>query len=63
MDIGLAAEFDEPHNLLQSPNGIFYGMVKALGPQEFNRLSQVAREKFDTKHTDDDEPDFQEIRL
>lgn len=46
MDTGRAAEFDEPHNLLQHRTGIFYGMVKALGPQEFNRLSRVAQEKF-----------------
>ncbi|XP_055304324.1 ATP-binding cassette subfamily C member 4-like [Sitodiplosis mosellana] len=50
MDTGRAAEFDEPYNLLQKQFGIFYGMVKALGPQEFNRLSQVACDKFYTVH-------------
>ncbi|XP_055302579.1 ATP-binding cassette sub-family C member 4-like isoform X2 [Sitodiplosis mosellana] len=65
MDTGRAAEFDEPHNLLQNQTGIFYGMVKALGPQEFNRLSQMAREKFNTvRDADfDDEADFEESRL
>lgn len=48
MDTGRAAEFDEPHNLLQNDNGVFYGMVKALGTQEFNRLSQMAQEKQST---------------
>lgn len=42
MDAGKAVEFDDPHNLLQNESGIFYGMVKALGEQEFNRLSQIA---------------------
>lgn len=56
---GRAAEFDEPHSLLQNHAGIFYGMVKALGPQEFNRLSQVALDKFNTVRG----VDFEEIRL
>lgn len=47
MDFGHAAEFDEPHNLLQNKDGIFYSMVEALGPQEFARLSQIAEEKSD----------------
>lgn len=59
MDTGRAAEFDEPHSLLQNHEGIFYGMVKALGPQEFNRLSQVAQDKFDTVRG----VQFEEIRL
>lgn len=50
MDSGRAVEFDEPHILLQKPLGIFYGMVKALGPKEFQRLSQVALEKFNVEH-------------
>ncbi|XP_031636272.1 multidrug resistance-associated protein 4-like [Contarinia nasturtii] len=45
MDLGRAAEFDKPHNLLKDDSGIFYSMVQALGPQEFNRLSQIAQEK------------------
>ena len=47
MDSGRASEFDEPHNLLKNQNGIFCGMVKALGEHEFERLSQVALEKFE----------------
>lgn len=46
MDSGHAAEFDKPHNLLKNENGIFYGMIKSLGPNEFVRLSRVALEKF-----------------
>lgn len=46
MDAGQAQEFDKPHNLLQDETGIFHSMVKALGQQEFKRLSQVAQEKF-----------------
>ena len=49
---GKAVEFDKPYNLLQNPNGIFYGMVKALGPKEFDRLSQIALEMIDADHSD-----------
>lgn len=59
MDSGQAAEFDDPHNLLQNEDGIFYSMVKALGAQEFSRLSQIAQQKFDS----DPGADLQEIRL
>lgn len=43
MDAGVAVEFDKPHNLLQNENGIFFGMVKALGSQEFKRLLEMAQ--------------------
>lgn len=46
MDAGRAVEFDEPHNLLQNEESVFCGMVKALGSQEFNRLSQASLEKY-----------------
>lgn len=46
MDAGNAVEFDAPHNLLQNSDGIFYGMVQALGDQDFEQLSQIALEKF-----------------
>lgn len=46
MDAGNAAEFDEPYSLLQNENGIFHGMVRALGDQEFDHLSKVALEQF-----------------
>lgn len=45
MDAGKSAEFDQPHNLLENQFGIFYGMVAALGAEEFNRLSLIALEK------------------
>lgn len=45
MDSGRPAEFDEPHVLLQNTNGMFYGMVKALGEHDFIRLTQIARDK------------------
>lgn len=48
MDAGSAAEFDKPYNLLQNSDGIFYGMVKALGRDDFERLSRVALEKHQT---------------
>ncbi|XP_031637724.1 multidrug resistance-associated protein 4-like [Contarinia nasturtii] len=42
MDSGRAAEFDDPHTLLQNGNDIFYGMVKSLGSDEFKHFSDVA---------------------
>lgn len=59
MDTGRAAEFDEPHNLLQNRWGIFYNMVKALGSQEFKRLCEMARDKFHQTHDDE----IEDIRL
>lgn len=44
MDAGKAIELDKPHNLLQNEDSIFYGMVKALGPNEFKHLSEIAQE-------------------
>lgn len=48
MDSGAIIEFDEPYNLLQNRKGIFYGMVKQLGPQEFKRLYQLASDNYVT---------------
>lgn len=48
MDAGSIVEFDEPHQLLQNRRGIFYGMVKALGGHEFNRLVRIAADNFET---------------
>lgn len=42
MDAGQAVEYDKPHCLLQNEDGVFYGMLKALGSQEFERLSELA---------------------
>ena len=65
MDTGRAAEFDEPHNLLRNQTGIFYGMVKALGPQEFHRLSRVALDKYNALREADveDDADFEVSHL
>lgn len=43
MNAGKAIEFDKPYNLLKQEKSIFRGMVEALGPQEFKRLSEIAR--------------------
>lgn len=59
MDSGQTAEFDNPHNLLKNENGIFYGMVQALGPKEFGRLSRIAQDKL----YDDHSVEVQETRL
>lgn len=42
MDSGKIIEFDKPYNLLTQENSVFRGMVEALGPQEFKRLSEIA---------------------
>lgn len=46
MDAGVAVEFDEPYSLLQNRDGIFRKMVEALGPQEFERLLSIAKDKY-----------------
>lgn len=46
MDAGVAVEFDEPYLLLQDKNGIFHGMVEALGSQEYERLLSMAKDKY-----------------
>lgn len=50
MDAGRAVEFDEAHTLLQNDAGIFSGMVKQLGSQEYARLAQVPLEKYNAYH-------------
>lgn len=47
MDAGTVSEFDKPHTLLQIDNGIFRGMVEALGSKELDRLQIIAKEKFE----------------
>lgn len=46
MDTGRAIEFDKPYNLFQNNRGNFYNMVKALGPHEFKRLTEIAQYQF-----------------
>lgn len=45
MNFGHVAEYDTPLNLLEKQDGIFAGMVKALGNSEYSRLSEIARNK------------------
>ncbi|KAJ6646999.1 ATP-binding cassette subfamily C member 4 [Pseudolycoriella hygida] len=48
MDGGVAVEYDAPFKLLSKANGVFKGMVEALGSHEFNRLlSMSQKEKTD----------------
>lgn len=46
LDAGVAVEFEEPYLLLQNQDGIFRKMVEALGPQEYDRLYAIAKEKY-----------------
>lgn len=45
MDAGVAVEFDKPYLLLQNKDGLFHKMVEALGPQEYDQLMTIAKEK------------------
>lgn len=47
LDTGAIVEFDQPHTLLKDEKGIFYGMAEATGSQEFEKLSHVAKEKYE----------------
>lgn len=46
LDAGTTVEFDAPYSLLQQKDGIFRKMVKALGPQEYDRLYTLAKDNF-----------------
>lgn len=48
MDDGKADQFGTPHELLQIKNGKFYDMVHTMGPQEVDRLTRIAAEKFES---------------
>lgn len=52
MDNGRIIEFGEPHCLLQNETNIFTSMVKVLGPTEYERLSSIAFEKYNSKAVD-----------
>lgn len=45
MDTGHIVELDEPHNLLKNKSGTFYGMIEALGIEDFSRLTIAALKK------------------
>lgn len=47
MDAGVAVEFDDPYSLMQNKDSIFRKMVEALGPQEYDRLYSLAKDKRD----------------
>lgn len=49
MKTGRIVEFDEPHALLQKPDGALRKMIKALGSNELDKLSQIAADKFHSK--------------
>lgn len=52
MDGLKTVEFATPHELLQRKTGIFYEMVQTLGPQELERLTRIAGDKFKSSHKD-----------
>lgn len=47
LDTGAIIEYDQPHVLLSNTNGAFHKMVEATGPQEFEKLSHIAKEKYE----------------
>lgn len=46
MEAGSAKEFDAPHILLETENGIFKSMVEATGAQECESLKKIAEQKY-----------------
>lgn len=48
MDQGRVNQFDHPHLLLQEQSGIFSGMVLSTGPQESDRLKEIAKQAYDS---------------
>lgn len=49
MDQGRVNQFDHPHLLLQEQSGIFSGMVLSTGPQESDRLKEIAKQAYDSR--------------
>uniref|UniRef100_A0A8B9JH67 Cystic fibrosis transmembrane conductance regulator n=1 Tax=Astyanax mexicanus TaxID=7994 RepID=A0A8B9JH67_ASTMX len=49
LDAGQIHEYDEPHVLLQNPEGIFYKMVQQTGKAEAASLKQLAKQQ-DTEY-------------
>ncbi|XP_040888565.1 multidrug resistance-associated protein 4 [Toxotes jaculatrix] len=47
LDAGKIHAYDEPHTLLQDPNGIFYKMVQQTGKQEAVALAEAARQAYE----------------
>lgn len=48
MDAGTIREFDQPHRLLQNPEGILRNMVEATGPHECEHLKKMAKNKYNS---------------
>lgn len=44
LDAGTIHAYDEPYNLLQDENGIFYKMVQQTGKQEAVALLEAAKQ-------------------
>ncbi|XP_077987383.1 ATP-binding cassette sub-family C member 4-like [Glandiceps talaboti] len=57
LDEGRVVEFDEPHLLLQNPDGHLHKLVQQMGERDANKLHCIA---FDTYHHKDDKTLIQE---
>ena len=49
MKDGHIVEFDEPHNLLQKQDGLFYKLVSQTGKMEASHLTDIARQAADLR--------------
>uniref|UniRef100_UPI0037E899EE ATP-binding cassette sub-family C member 4-like n=1 Tax=Semicossyphus pulcher TaxID=241346 RepID=UPI0037E899EE len=49
LDAGRIHAYDEPHTLLQDPEGIFYKMVHQTGKQEAAALFQAAKQAYNSR--------------
>ncbi len=41
-------EFDQPHNLLQNPNGLLSSLVEQTGPTMREKLAEIAKKAAET---------------
>ena len=53
LDSGEIVEFDEPYLLLQKSSGVFRHIVDQTGPEEADRLLDMAKEAFESRYTED----------
>ncbi|XP_077987994.1 ATP-binding cassette sub-family C member 4-like isoform X1 [Glandiceps talaboti] len=53
LDEGRVVEFDEPHLLLQNPDGHLYKFVQQMGERDANNLHSIAFDTYQKCHSDD----------
>jgi ATP-binding cassette subfamily C (CFTR/MRP) protein 4 len=46
LERGEIKEFDAPHNILQNPDSLLSGLVRATGKKKAAQLREIAEQKF-----------------